>query len=76
MGVARSAVEFVHARPTILCLISMDMTKYLMILLYRERISLFACTLRVCFLLFESLRVHLKLQLEVSLRGSSLVITW
>ncbi len=53
----------------------MDMTKYLMMLLFRERIGLFACTLRVCFLLFESLRVHLKLQLEVSLGGSSLVIS-
>uniref|UniRef100_A0A5K3FVB2 SEC7 domain-containing protein n=1 Tax=Mesocestoides corti TaxID=53468 RepID=A0A5K3FVB2_MESCO len=69
MGLLTVALEtgadFLHACPSILHLIATDMTKYLMMLLYWERINLFSCTLRVCFLLFESLRVHLKLQLEV-----------
>ncbi|KAM7533171.1 hypothetical protein Aperf_G00000124357 [Anoplocephala perfoliata] len=60
-----TGADFLHACPSILRLVATDMTKYLMMLLYRERISLFASTLRLSFLLFESLRVHLKLQLEV-----------
>ena len=35
-------------------------------LLQSERLSLFAAALRVSFLLFESMRSHLKFQLEVS----------
>lgn len=31
-----------------------------------ERLTVFAAALRVCFLLFEALRTHLKFQLEVS----------
>ena len=34
-------------------------------LLQRENLSLFASSLRVCFFLFESMRGHLKFQLEV-----------
>ena len=34
-------------------------------LLQTERLSLFAASLRVCFLLFESVRTHLKFQLEM-----------
>ena len=34
-------------------------------LLKSERLSLFAAAIRVCFLLFESMRGHLKLQFEV-----------
>jgi len=34
-------------------------------LLKSERLTLFAATVRVCFLLFESMRSQLKLQLEV-----------
>ncbi|VUZ46578.1 unnamed protein product [Hymenolepis diminuta] len=60
-----TGADFLHACPSILRLISTDLTKYLMMLLYRARMSLFASTLRLSFLLFESLRVHLKLQLEV-----------
>lgn len=60
-----TGADFLHACPSILRLVATDLTKYLMMLLYRERISLFASTLRLSFLLFESLRVHLKLQLEV-----------
>ena len=57
--------DFLHACPSILQLVATDMTKYIMMLLYRDRISLFATTLRLAFLLFEALRFHLKLQLEV-----------
>lgn len=64
-----TGADFLHACPEILSIISMDMTKYLVMLLYRDRISLFASTLRVCFLLFESLRAHLKLQIEVGSSG-------
>lgn len=35
-------------------------------LLSVERLNLYAASLRVCFLLFESMREHLKFQLEVS----------
>lgn len=61
-----TGADFLHACPTILRLVATDMTKYLMMLLYRERIPLFVATLRLAFLLFETLRMHLKLQLEVS----------
>lgn len=57
--------DSLHACPSILRIVATDLTKYLMMLLYRDRMSLFASTLRLSFLLFESLRVHLKLQLEV-----------
>ncbi|KAL5106913.1 hypothetical protein TcWFU_006121 [Taenia crassiceps] len=60
-----TGADFLHACPTILRLVATDMTKYLMMLLYRERITLFAATLRLAFLLFEALRMHVKLQLEV-----------
>ncbi|KAH9277801.1 Golgi-specific brefeldin A-resistance guanine nucleotide exchange factor 1 [Echinococcus granulosus] len=60
-----TGADFLHACPAILRLVATDMTKYLMMLLYRERIPLFAATLRLAFLLFEALRMHLKLQLEV-----------
>ncbi|VDN96696.1 unnamed protein product [Rodentolepis nana] len=60
-----TGADFLHACPSILRLVATDLTKYLMMLLFQERISLFASTLRLSFLLFESLRVHLKLQLEV-----------
>lgn len=35
-------------------------------LLSVERINLYACSIRLCFLLFESMRQHLKFQLEVT----------
>lgn len=39
---------------------------FLVQLLSVERLNLYAASLRVCFLLFESMREHLKFQLEVS----------
>ncbi|BHF82533.1 G-box binding factor [Sparganum proliferum] len=60
-----TGADFIPRCPSIMQLVATDMTKYLMMLLYRERIQLFAHAVRVCFLLFEALRGHLKLQLEV-----------
>lgn len=34
-----------------------------------ERINLYASSIRLCFLLFESMRIHLKFQLEVTVFG-------
>ncbi|KAF5395863.1 hypothetical protein PHET_11448 [Paragonimus heterotremus] len=53
--------------PSLLQLIQSDLTKYLLLLLYSDRVWQFAATLRVCFMLFESMRKHLKLQMEVYL---------
>jgi hypothetical protein len=36
-------------------------------LLQSERLSLFSASIRVCFLVFESIRSHLKFQLEVNI---------
>lgn len=36
-------------------------------LLQSERLSLFSASIRVCFLVFESIRSHLKFQLEVNM---------
>nr|CAH8861194.1 unnamed protein product [Trichobilharzia regenti] len=54
--------------PRLLQLVRGDLTKYLMLLLSSEDVWQFAATLRVCFLLFESMRSHLKLQMEVYLQ--------
>lgn len=36
-------------------------------LLSVERMNLYVSSIRVCFLLFESMRIHLKFQLEVNM---------
>ncbi|XP_022089573.1 Golgi-specific brefeldin A-resistance guanine nucleotide exchange factor 1-like [Acanthaster planci] len=51
----------------LLSLIKDDMCKNLLALLQADRLSLFAASLRVCFMLFESMRTHLKFQLEMFL---------
>lgn len=38
-------------------------------LLSMERMNLYTSSIRLCFLLFESMRIHLKFQLEVTLFG-------
>lgn len=45
-------------------LVKDEMCRNLFSLLNSERLPIFAANLQVCFLLFESLRFHLKLQLE------------
>ncbi|XP_022240117.1 Golgi-specific brefeldin A-resistance guanine nucleotide exchange factor 1-like isoform X2 [Limulus polyphemus] len=52
---------------SLLALVKDDMCRNLFLLLNSERLSLFATTLSVCFLLFEALRTHLKFQLEMYL---------
>ncbi|XP_066304243.1 Golgi-specific brefeldin A-resistance guanine nucleotide exchange factor 1-like isoform X1 [Branchiostoma lanceolatum] len=52
---------------SLLGLIKDDMCKNLFSLLHSERLSLFSASLRVCFLLFESMRRQLKFQLEMYL---------
>ncbi|XP_050390841.2 Golgi-specific brefeldin A-resistance guanine nucleotide exchange factor 1 isoform X2 [Patella vulgata] len=52
---------------SLLYLIKDDTCKNLFMILSMERLSLFAASLRVCFLLFESMRGHLKFQLEIFL---------
>jgi brefeldin A-resistance guanine nucleotide exchange factor 1 len=48
----------------LLALIRDDLCRNLFSLLTSERLSVFAADLQVCFLMFESLRTHLKFQLE------------
>lgn len=54
--------------PSLLQLVQGDLTKHLILLLYSDRVWQFAAVLRVCFMLFESMRKHLKLQMEVYLQ--------
>jgi len=52
---------------------------FLVQLLSVERLNLYAASLRVCFLLFESMREHLKFQLEVSflsMAGCLVIVYW
>ncbi|KAK2098899.1 G-box binding factor [Saguinus oedipus] len=49
---------------TLLGLIKDEMCRHLFQLLSIERLNLYAASLRVCFLLFESMREHLKFQME------------
>uniref|UniRef100_A0A6B2EBG3 Putative golgi-specific brefeldin a-resistance factor n=1 Tax=Phlebotomus kandelakii TaxID=1109342 RepID=A0A6B2EBG3_9DIPT len=49
---------------SLLVLVRDDMCRNLFALLNTERLTIFAADLQVCFLLFESLRGHLKFQLE------------
>ncbi|RZC32907.1 Sec7 domain containing protein [Asbolus verrucosus] len=48
----------------LLALVRDDLCRNLFSLLTSERLSVFAADLQVCFLMFESLRMHLKFQLE------------
>ncbi|XP_038060765.1 Golgi-specific brefeldin A-resistance guanine nucleotide exchange factor 1-like [Patiria miniata] len=58
----------------LLSLIKDDMCKNLLALLQADRLSLFAASLRVCFMLFESMRTHLKFQLEMFLHKLTEII--
>ncbi|EDW47538.1 Golgi-specific brefeldin A-resistance guanine nucleotide exchange factor 1 isoform X1 [Drosophila sechellia] len=55
-------------------LVKDDLCRNLISLLSSERLSIFAANLQLCFLLFESLRGHLKFQLEAYLRKLSEII--
>lgn len=59
---------------TLLSIVKDDMCKNLFSLLNTERLTIFAADLQVCFLLFESLRIHLKFHLEYYLAKLSEII--
>ncbi|ERE78835.1 golgi-specific brefeldin A-resistance guanine nucleotide exchange factor 1, partial [Cricetulus griseus] len=60
---------------TLLGLIKDEMCRHLFQLLSVERLNLYAASLRVCFLLFESMREHLKFQLEMYMKKLMEIIT-
>lgn len=59
---------------TLMVIVRDDMCKNLFSLLNTERLSIFAADLQLCFLLFESLRSHLKFQLEYYLNKLAEII--
>ncbi|KAL2769368.1 Golgi-specific brefeldin A-resistance guanine nucleotide exchange factor 1 isoform 14 [Daubentonia madagascariensis] len=60
---------------TLLGLIKDEMCRHLFQLLSVERLNLYAASLRVCFLLFESMREHLKFQMELYIKKLMEIIT-
>ncbi|XP_035255460.1 Golgi-specific brefeldin A-resistance guanine nucleotide exchange factor 1 isoform X3 [Anguilla anguilla] len=71
------ALEAAHIAPyqSLLGLIKDELCRHLFQLLGVDRINLYAASIRVCFLLFESMRVHLKFQLEMYLKKLMDIIT-
>jgi len=59
-----SGVDHLSSYQSLLAYVKDDLCKNLYNLLSSERLAIYANTLRVSFLLFESLRFHLKLQIE------------
>nr|XP_032805808.1 Golgi-specific brefeldin A-resistance guanine nucleotide exchange factor 1 isoform X1 [Petromyzon marinus]XP_032805809.1 Golgi-specific brefeldin A-resistance guanine nucleotide exchange factor 1 isoform X1 [Petromyzon marinus]XP_032805810.1 Golgi-specific brefeldin A-resistance guanine nucleotide exchange factor 1 isoform X1 [Petromyzon marinus]XP_032805811.1 Golgi-specific brefeldin A-resistance guanine nucleotide exchange factor 1 isoform X1 [Petromyzon marinus] len=70
-----TAHESVAHYASLLALVQDDLCRHLIQLLGMERLGLFAASLRVCLLLFESMREHLKFQLEMYLKKLMDVIT-
>ncbi|XP_077538391.1 sec7 domain-containing protein garz [Haemaphysalis longicornis] len=62
-----SGADHISAFPSLLSLVKDDVCRNLLMLLGSSRLSIFVSSLRVSFLLFESLRTHLKFQLEMYL---------
>ncbi|XP_074531303.1 Golgi-specific brefeldin A-resistance guanine nucleotide exchange factor 1 isoform X2 [Halichoeres trimaculatus] len=60
---------------SLLGLVKDELCRHLFQLLSVDRMNLYAASLRVCFLLFESMRVHLKFQLEMYLKKLMDIIT-
>nr|XP_009669649.1 PREDICTED: golgi-specific brefeldin A-resistance guanine nucleotide exchange factor 1 [Struthio camelus australis] len=60
---------------SLLGLVKEELCRHLFQLLSVERLNLYATSLRVCFLLFESMREHLKFQLEVYIKKLMEIIT-
>uniref|UniRef100_UPI00358F0A71 Golgi-specific brefeldin A-resistance guanine nucleotide exchange factor 1 isoform X3 n=1 Tax=Myxine glutinosa TaxID=7769 RepID=UPI00358F0A71 len=61
--------------PSLLMLVKDDLCRHLFQLLGMEHLPLYAASLKLCFFLFESIREHLKLQLEMFLKKLTDVIT-
>ncbi|XP_038127112.1 Golgi-specific brefeldin A-resistance guanine nucleotide exchange factor 1 isoform X3 [Cyprinodon tularosa] len=60
---------------SLLVLVKDELCRHLFQLLSVERMNLYASSMRVCFLLFESMREHLKFQLEMYLKKLMDIIT-
>ncbi|XP_062852207.1 Golgi-specific brefeldin A-resistance guanine nucleotide exchange factor 1 isoform X3 [Trichomycterus rosablanca] len=71
------ALEATHIAPyqSLLVLVKDELCRHLIQLLNEDRINLYAASIRVCFLLFESMRGHLKFQLEMYLKKLMDIIT-
>ncbi|XP_029377816.1 Golgi-specific brefeldin A-resistance guanine nucleotide exchange factor 1 isoform X2 [Echeneis naucrates] len=71
------ALESAHIAnyQSLLGLVKDELCRHLLQLLSVERMNLYASSIRVCFLLFESMRVHLKFQLEMYLKKLMDIIT-
>ncbi|KAK3091515.1 hypothetical protein FSP39_020408 [Pinctada imbricata] len=69
-----SGADYIGQYNSLLFLVKDEMCRHLFLLLQTERLSIFSASLRVCFLLFESVRSHLKLQLEFYLTKLSDII--
>ncbi|KAL0964389.1 hypothetical protein UPYG_G00323170 [Umbra pygmaea] len=71
------ALEAAHIAPyqSLLCLVKDELCRHLFQLLNVDRMNLYAASLRACFLLFESMREHLKFQLEMYLKKLMDIIT-
>ncbi|XP_070398322.1 Golgi-specific brefeldin A-resistance guanine nucleotide exchange factor 1 isoform X4 [Nothobranchius furzeri] len=71
------ALESAHIAnyQSLLVLVKDELCRHMFQLLSLERMSLYASSIRVCFLLFESMRVHLKFQLEMYLKKLMDIIT-
>ncbi|KAL7890062.1 hypothetical protein AOLI_G00023200 [Acnodon oligacanthus] len=71
------ALEAAHIAPyqSLLGLVKDELCRHLIQLLSVDRVNLYAASIRVCFLLFESMRGHLKFQLEMYLKKLMDIIT-
>uniref|UniRef100_A0A3Q1FPN5 Golgi-specific brefeldin A-resistance guanine nucleotide exchange factor 1 n=1 Tax=Acanthochromis polyacanthus TaxID=80966 RepID=A0A3Q1FPN5_9TELE len=71
------ALESAHIAnyQSLLVLVKDELCRHLFQLLSVDRMNLYASSIRVCFLLFESMRVHLKFQLEMYLKKLMEIIT-
>ncbi|XP_048864709.1 Golgi-specific brefeldin A-resistance guanine nucleotide exchange factor 1 isoform X1 [Brienomyrus brachyistius] len=71
------ALEAAYIAPyqSLLGLVKDELCRHLFQLLNMDRINLYASSIRVCFLLFESMREHLKFQLEMYLKKLMDIIT-
>ncbi|XP_076142435.1 Golgi-specific brefeldin A-resistance guanine nucleotide exchange factor 1 isoform X2 [Alosa pseudoharengus] len=71
------ALEASHIAPyqSLLVLVKDELCRHLFQLLSVDRINLYAASIRVCFLLFECMRGHLKFQLEMYLKKLMGLIT-
>ncbi|XP_023286325.1 Golgi-specific brefeldin A-resistance guanine nucleotide exchange factor 1 [Seriola lalandi dorsalis] len=71
------ALESAHIAnyQSLLGLVKDELCRHLLQLLSFERMNLYASSIRVCFLLFESMRLHLKFQLEMYLKKMMDIIT-